>query len=107
MYTTVPGGQIVYVETNGAIGFSQAHSSSIPEGSYVSGFTYTPSDTAGVPGRFNFNGGPGSKGWTACPQADGTYKIFARLEGLVFLPECNAFEPFANAYAGARAWQYI
>lgn len=34
----VPGGQQIYVNVNGALGFTQAHSASIPTGAYIGGF---------------------------------------------------------------------
>jgi hypothetical protein len=34
----VPGGQQIYVATNGALGFTEAHSSLVPPGAYIGGF---------------------------------------------------------------------
>jgi hypothetical protein len=40
----VPGGQQIFVNLNGALGFTQAHSAYVPPGAYIGGFfnlTYT------------------------------------------------------------------
>lgn len=37
----VPGGQQIYIEPTGALGFTQAHSASLPSGSYLTGWTKT------------------------------------------------------------------
>jgi hypothetical protein len=34
----VPGGQQIYVNVNGALGFTQAHSAAVPTGAYIGGF---------------------------------------------------------------------
>lgn len=67
----VPGGQRMYIRPNGALGYTQAHSGSIPTGSTVTGFTYTPGIKFGT---FGINL-PGAAGLLACP----TGKTFAGL----------------------------
>jgi hypothetical protein len=34
----VPGGQQIYVDVSGALGFTQAHSAEVPTGAFIGGF---------------------------------------------------------------------
>ncbi|CZT07700.1 uncharacterized protein RAG0_13055 [Rhynchosporium agropyri] len=38
MYVNVPGGQQIFVRVDGSIGYTQAHSASVPAGAYRGGF---------------------------------------------------------------------
>ncbi|MCJ1426358.1 hypothetical protein MMC29_004261 [Sticta canariensis] len=111
----VPGGQQIYVEPTGALGFTQAHSVNYPPGSTFEGFTLTP----GSPfGSLGFSG-LGATGFLACP-ADGSgagpYKVFADVEGLKdgntpggSVQACIGFDALAVEYtgSGSAAWQYV
>ncbi|KAL8990976.1 MAG: hypothetical protein Q9177_000496 [Variospora cf. flavescens] len=80
----VPGGQQVYVASNGALRFTTAHSAYIPAGSAVQGFNATIGEVNGPLGRFNFSG-LGATGFLACPanaNGAGPYQVFANVKGL-------------------------
>lgn len=102
----VPGGQLVYVEADGALGFTQAHSASIPDGAVVSTFTLTQGLSFG---ELGFSG-LGGAGFIACPNATtGTfpYQIFADIPGAGGT-NCLGFDPLTTNYTGGPgAWQYI
>lgn len=110
---TVPGGQIVYTERSGALGFAQAHSITIPDGSLLSNFSVILGDYLGL---FKFNDG----GWLACPTGtNGTafpYKIFAYLTNVTDpdIPggretNCTGLDILAMNYTESSpgAWEYI
>ncbi|KFY30002.1 hypothetical protein V494_08327, partial [Pseudogymnoascus sp. VKM F-4513 (FW-928)] len=85
----VPGGQQTFVKTSGAVGYTQAHSASIPEGAYLGGFTsYTTLDGNGVNQTiisWETPGNPTFAGFVACPQVSEagvtTHQIFGRTPG--------------------------
>lgn len=99
----VPGGQQGYVTTDGQLGFTQAHSSSIPEGALRTPFYYTPQAEAGRVGNLQFNAG----GFAACPTEDSSvYQIYASgIEGFV-RTDCIGINIATSSYDGASAWQY-
>ena len=105
LYTSVPGGQQVYVEKCGALGFTGAHSAAIPEGAYVEGFSYTPNaQDATQPGSFSFHGG-GATGFLACPE-DGAYRVYADTVDAVLDSACLGFSALTGSWTGSSAWQY-
>ncbi|KAI4153257.1 MAG: hypothetical protein LQ341_000561 [Variospora aurantia] len=84
MNVVVPGGQQVYVASNGALRFTTAHSAYIPAGSAVQGFNATIGEVNGPLGRFNVSG-LGATGFLACPtnaNGAGPYQVFANVKGL-------------------------
>jgi hypothetical protein len=113
----VPGGQLAYVGPDGALGYTQAHSASIPSGSFTEGFSWSPLHTNSVLGQrgdLDFVApGATSGGFWACPDVPvyvpgATYKIFAKVPGFV---EDNCIDlgtlrttEFKEAEFGA--WQY-
>ncbi|KAL1953326.1 hypothetical protein VTO42DRAFT_3006 [Malbranchea cinnamomea] len=114
----VPGGQQIYVDPNGALSFTQAHSVYIPPGSLIGGFTYTPHDTEPGRGTWGFNGG-GATGWMACPDSKDTesprWQVFAALRNATVptgnVDDCLGFTAMALQYTsapeeGPAAWQY-
>ena len=102
----------MYIRPNGALGYTQAHSSSIPTGSLVAGFTYTPGTNFGT---FGINL-PGAAGLLACPTGknfSGPYQVFANIKNLRDkdvpggkINKCLGFNALAGAYEGVGAWQY-
>ncbi|CAK7222061.1 hypothetical protein SCUCBS95973_004713 [Sporothrix curviconia] len=74
MDVVVPGGQTVYLDSTGAVGYTQAHSASIPDGATQGGLVAYSGG-----GFVNLNSG--GYGWAACPptsQAGGSgYTLFA------------------------------
>ena len=114
----VPGGQQTFIQSDGALAYTQAHSAFEPN--FVSADTRA-FDGAVRGGYF----GPGGVGWTACPvlNSDTTtptansttasggsivWQVFAQLPGLAFGAECIGFEALVhNVPQGTfGAWQY-
>ncbi len=116
----VPGGQQMYVEETGALGFTQAHSAAIPEGAVLGGFT--------TRGYFGFTGletvpNSNTAGSTllACPVvANGTgpglvYQVFANISGLSDadvpdgnVADCQGFvADILSTEQTPGAWEYV
>jgi hypothetical protein len=95
---------LIYVETSGALGFTQAHSAGIPTGAVVATFIVTPGASFGTLGF----SGLGATGFVACPSANGTapYQIFANVAGGNF-DSCLGFDALTTDFTGGvGAWQY-
>ncbi|MCJ1370193.1 hypothetical protein MMC20_001405 [Loxospora ochrophaea] len=112
----VPGGQQVYVQTNGALGFTEAHSGVVPAGAATGNFTETlPAEGFG---DFGFTGFGSPGGWLACPVSSaaaetGPWQVFAAIAGLSDadvpsgnVSQCIDFDALSSAASGAGAWQY-
>ena len=108
----VPGGQVIYVRTDGSLGYTQAHSASVPEGAIVGGdYTYSKSEGAqfGSLGTSAF----GAKGLMACPTQDQGYQVFAATGNATAsegdLAACLGFNALTiDAIDLSRgAWQYV
>jgi len=104
--TEVPGGQTLYVEASGALGFTQAHSAEVPPGATVGGFVAYES------GEFVLSG---TTSWLACPASPSQqsvgqeYQIFAPLAQVSFPEDCFPLEMLTvdwNQSQGPAAWQY-
>jgi hypothetical protein len=96
----------VYVQENGALGFTQAHSASIPAGAVTMTFTLTQL-TTGI-GVWSFTG-LGANSFFACPSANGgsPYQVFVNVAEGNF-DNCIGFDAdTANYTGGAAAWQYV
>jgi hypothetical protein len=100
----VPGGQQLYVEPNGAFGFTQAHSMSRPAGSIMGG-------GPAYEGGLFF--GPSHSPWFACPVKDPSggdgqrWQMFASLPGITLDKACVGFNAYVqNVGSGLGAWQY-
>ncbi|KFZ14986.1 hypothetical protein V502_05829 [Pseudogymnoascus sp. VKM F-4520 (FW-2644)] len=115
----VPGGQQTYVETSGAVGFTQAHSASVPLGAYIGGFTtYTTLDGNGVNQTivsWETPEHPTFAGLVACPKvpeyvdASATHQIYGRTPGFnqTDCVELKGLVAVAQPNNDAGAWQYI
>ena len=105
----VPGGQLMYVEPGGAVGYTQAHSAFIPPGSDTTGFTLTRAGRDHA--RWSFEGF-GARGFMGCPSADRSfYQVFAAMENATVptgnVHDCLKFRAIATAFTGGfAAWQY-
>lgn len=114
---TVPGGQRVYVTPTGELGFTQAHSASIPPGSVQDGFTLSSTPVNGQLASLGFSE-LGATGFLACPAGpDGTapFQVFADVSALKDadvpggrVSACIGFDALAVEYtgSGSAAWQY-
>ena len=102
----------MYVCSNGALGYTQAHSASIPVGAVREGFKST------ADGVFGFFGLGANGALVACPTGEngnlGTevYQVFAKIVGLSDadvplgnVSGCVGFDP-VTLEAGVGAWQY-
>lgn len=103
MDAIVPGGQQVYVGPKGALRFTTAHSSEMPKGSTVGGFSVTDE------GAFSSVGHVG--GFVACPvhekRGGAPYQIFVQTEGFK-RTDCEGFDLAAVEVDGAvPAWEYV
>ena len=95
---------MVYVQTDGEVGYTQAHSANIPSGAVTTTFSHTTGSSFGT---FGFNG-LGATGFVACPStASGfPYQIYANVKGKDF-SKCLGFDALTTNYnTGAAAWQY-
>lgn len=99
----MPGGEVLYVASNGAVGFTGPHSQSAPPGSAFSGFTL-------LNGNLGF-AGLGATGFVACPKYKLSshdpivYQLFANVKGLS--SQCVAFDVVTSAwFGGFAAWEY-
>jgi hypothetical protein len=94
----VPGGQQIYVTPGGEIGYTQAHSLLMPEGSIACPFAYTKAPGAYV-GHLLMIGGPfNAQGLMACPLgANGLWQVFAAMNNATVpqgnVSECLGFDP--------------
>jgi hypothetical protein len=99
MGTVVPGGQQVYIDTDGAVKYTQAHSAAIPEGAIVTGWTTSPGNGFGI--LSNSNGG-----FVACPSENNSWKVYIGLECVEFDSACLGFDALTSNTTEAGAWQY-
>ena len=116
MAVEVPGGQALYVEPQtGAIGYTQAHSASEPEGAIHNAFVYTAPKDGEAFGYLDFKRDGKSRGFLACATSgdaeEGPWKIYANLARVAFDEDaCLGFT--ALAVTGPKkgkafgAWQY-
>lgn len=99
---------MIYVESSGAFGFTQAHSIYVPPGADIAGFTYAP----GVyHDDFNYIGF-GADGFMACPSDDNdSLQVFANMKNATVptgdVSDCVEFAAYAYHHTGSSgAWQY-
>jgi len=110
LYVEVPGGQQVYVDITGYVGYTQAHSDFYPPGAFLGLFTYfQPSyEQYGYLSTDAF----GAQGFMACPTPYGTYQIFAAFVNATVplgnISACIGFDAVTAPYSGTgdAAWQY-
>ena len=73
MYAVVPGGQNIYVQSNGALSFTTPHTEgNFPAGAYATDFSM------GSGGRFLFSGG-NSDGWYVCGNGTEPVQVLAKV----------------------------
>ena len=96
------------MDRTGALSFTQAHSASIPQDSYVGGLSY---DSGNPWSHFGFNGW-GASGFMACPTEDNRWQVFAAMQNATVpsgnVSDCLGFDAIALTYSGSiPAWQYV
>jgi len=93
--TTVPGGQQVYVDRDGALRFTQPHSVAMNGGS-AEGFSFTAHGS-----ELLFDGA----GFAACSfGTDDAKHVYSTKSGVS--EDCEGFNFFVVANRGASAWEY-
>ncbi|RDL31916.1 uncharacterized protein BP5553_09318 [Venustampulla echinocandica] len=100
----VPGGQQVFVGPDGALGYTGAHSASIPVGAVTTGFLRFQSVAGGAPVPMTFEG----SGFRACPvdeTQENVYQVFASAVG-TDPGNCIQFQLRTYSAPGISAWQY-
>lgn len=101
----VPGGQQIYVASDGSLSATQAHSANTGENGLRTPFEYTPAPTSSV-GFLLFN----NSSFTACPTATdpNVYQVFALgYPGFVPGAGCIAFSLGPHPVTSSPVWQYI
>lgn len=103
MATVVPGGQDIYWQTDGALAFTQVHSSAHWNLSYYGG------GVAYENGGGYF--GPNGEDLITCPVTSSSnttaWQLFARLAGLAFPSSCvGLYVVVHDQNITAGAWQY-
>lgn len=101
----VPGGQQVYVASDGSLSATQAHSANTGDNGLRGPFEYTPAPTSSV-GSLLFN----NLSFTACPVATdpNVYQVFALgYPGFVAGTGCIAFNLGTYPGTSSPVWQYI
>ncbi|KAK4981649.1 hypothetical protein LTR66_009822 [Elasticomyces elasticus] len=100
MDVVVPGGQQYYIQSDGAITFTQAHSAAT--------YNLLSYDTRVYLGGGFF--GPNGVDWKACPVAGkaGVWQVFANLASVNFAPNCVGFYAVTHDQPQGTygAWQY-
>ncbi|KAF4552708.1 Hypothetical protein D9617_9g024970 [Elsinoe fawcettii] len=93
--TSVPGGQQVYIASDGRAKFTQAHSANTGVGSTTTGFSV-------VDGALQFQGND----WIACPEGE-SYAVYAFQASNQTDPGCLGFRFRVEDAGDAQgAWQY-
>ncbi|GAB7340092.1 hypothetical protein MBLNU457_6582t1 [Dothideomycetes sp. NU457] len=99
----VPGGQATFIQTDGALAFTQPHSAAQPNALSDEVTVY-----GGTPGGYF---GPGGVSWVACPVSNstGVYQVFADLPSLNFAATCTGFDAVVEELPVVTegAWEYI
>ena len=104
MNVVVPGGQRVYLDKSGYIGYTIAHSGAIPDGAITDGFDYAPGAEQGQVGELTNSK---TKGFTACPTGeDGVYQIKPVFDGLSYVGCTGIALGTIPVAEGSGAWQY-
>ncbi|OAG43328.1 hypothetical protein AYO21_02265 [Fonsecaea monophora] len=108
MGALVPGGQYLYVTPGGEVGYTQAHSSLMPDGAVQCPFTYSKAPGATI-GRLNLRAF-GASGLMACPTYGDAWQVFANLKNITAprgnVSQCLGFDPLAFDTLNITAWQY-
>jgi hypothetical protein len=95
----VPGGQQVYVGPDGALSYTVAHSSYIPEGSDSTSFRRTTPANGNAFGYLNYD-----TGFVACPAAEGegdAYQVFGQIATSSFGNDCIGFSALTSMFTSS------
>ncbi|KAH7346174.1 hypothetical protein BKA65DRAFT_272496 [Rhexocercosporidium sp. MPI-PUGE-AT-0058] len=119
LWVEVPGGQQTFIRSDGSLGYTQAHSASVPSNAYRGGFVNVTisSDCSPDVNVFTWKAPDGStEGVLACPDVPSymenlaTHQIFARTPQFN-LTDCIELEGLSPTIfpqlAPFGAWQYV
>lgn len=100
MGAVVPGGQQVFVDpTCGSVGYTQAHSTLMPNGSIVDGWTYS---SVAAYSMLSFG-----SGLLACNSTPGgPYGVYGVLTDVTPPGDCLGFDALCSNETSPDAWQY-
>jgi hypothetical protein len=87
----VPGGQQVYIASDGEMSYTSAHSANIPGDAVRDGWSKTGCDNSG---KLSFKGG-----LYACP-GDNGYQVYGQTSTVPFNDQCLGFEALASMFGG-------
>jgi len=103
LHVQVPGGQLTYVQPDGQVGYTPAHTAYMPDGSLVTPFNYTPQATPNSVGNLKFDG----KDFFACPVGEQyIYQIYADVPGFTKTDCIGIAVGTAEWTQEGEAWQY-
>ena len=109
---SVPGGQAVYVDSNGALRFTTPHSGYMGEGASTGPFEYKPAPSPSGIDHWVYKG-QGASGFMACPTDDNKWQVFASLQNATVpqgdVSKCLGFSAMATQTQqnATAAWEYI
>lgn len=92
---------LVYIEANGALAYTKAHSAALPDGAVVNGFGRGISDAGGAPTILWFN----EKNWLLCPVAgsEGVYQVFLG----PYTADCLPVQMRTYGQTSGDAWEFV
>lgn len=113
----VPGGQYIFVDKRGMLGYSAPYAGIIPKNATATGFYVTGPEGSDPRGRFHFRGRTAmgmAQGFVACPSADygSPYHLMVKFDGFYEVfdrnRQCTEVELALSRYglSQAAAWQY-
>ncbi|CAE6999900.1 hypothetical protein CFE70_000892 [Pyrenophora teres f. teres 0-1] len=98
----VPGGQQIYVQKDGLLGYTQPHSAAIPDGASQVGWSREAPTGKNAFGYLHHEGG-----LFGCPAGEGFgYRVYAQVPDVKFGEDCLGFDALTVEVSAAGAWQY-
>ncbi|KAL6157122.1 hypothetical protein ACJQWK_07164 [Exserohilum turcicum] len=101
MGVVVPGGQQVFVQSDGALGYTLPHSAAIPNGAVLTGFSTTSSPLGEQFGYLNFY-----DGFLACPAEAQGYQVYGLIPNNTYSNDCLSFSALMAPATSPGAWEY-
>jgi hypothetical protein len=90
----VPGGQQVYVDADGSLSYTQAHSAYLPEGSIREGFSREAPEGGADFGHLDFD-----SGFVACNAGEGQgYQVYGGTDDAEFGDDCLGFSALTGMF---------
>lgn len=95
----------VFIAPDGALGYTPPHSTSMPEGSALTGWTRVISDAGGAPTVLGFQ----QRQIVGCPvgdEDDHVFQVFVAIDENVSIDGCLPFSTRTYTADRAVAWEY-